>query len=449
VVHGQLRAAVTGFLSLDAHDPLPKVVLPEKARVDVQLSRQLTLKVQREARTVWLGARPADIPEGGSLVCFKDAVCVPLFSGDAPLGALHVYSAGPPFTERQVRFCEVLAGYLANSLRVLRSRRTLEAENTRLRKDAQASEDQLLGDSPPMQRLRQHIRRVAPQPCTVLVIGESGVGKELVALAIHRQSPRRDGPLVSVNCAAIPENLIESALFGTCKGGFTGAEERTGYFLQADEGTLFLDEIGEMAVECQAKLLRVLETKKFRPVGATEDQTADFRIVAATNRDLEREIAAGRFREDLFYRLDVQIHVPPLRDRASDIPVLVHHFLDKLSVEYRRDLDLTPVALERLQDYTWPGNVRQLRSVLVNAVANSDGDVLDVRNFRLPTDSNPSRAQLPALNLKELEAWAIRLALDRCRGNKTQTARLLGIDRDTLYQKMKKYEIDYEGGEGA
>jgi transcriptional regulator with GAF, ATPase, and Fis domain len=442
-VHAVTRAVITGFLSLDPDDPLPRMVLPATACVDVPLSRQLTHKVQRDGRPVWLHATPSEISDTDSLISYQDAVCVPLRAGTAPLGALHVYKSGKTFTEREVRFCELVAGYLAAGLGMLRSRRSLEAENRRLRDHTVAPDDLLVGDSPAIVQLRQHVTRVAGRPCTALIVGESGVGKELVALSLHNQSPRRDGPLVPVNCAAIAATLPEAELFGHCKGAFTGADrDRAGYFQQADEGTLFLDEIGELPLEMQAKLLRVLESKRFRPVGATADVHVDVRVIVATNRDLEREVREGRFRQDLYYRLGVPLRVPPLREHPEDMPLLVRHFLSRLAVEYRRPLDVTDAALRCLQAYSWPGNVRQLRSVLENAVAMSDDDLLDVHHLPLPSQSGAGAEPPATLNLEELEAWAIRQALQRTTNNVTHAAKLLGIHRDTLTNKLKKYGID-------
>jgi DNA-binding NtrC family response regulator/pSer/pThr/pTyr-binding forkhead associated (FHA) protein len=468
LVHSQTWATVTGFLSLDPEEPLPKIVLPELASVDIHLSRQLTQRAQREGRLVWLGAERAGGASEDSLQSFTDAVCVPLRAapsaaeaGDeprppaadsAPLGALHVYKSGSFFTERQVRFCQVLAGYLANSLSVLRSRRMLAAENSRLRIHSPVGDDELIGSSPALLKVRMHIARVAPRPCTVLIVGESGVGKELVASALHRLSPRRDGPLVTVNCAAIAASLSDAELFGHREGTFTGAiGDRPGFFQQADEGTLFLDEIGELSLECQAKLLRVIEGKGFRPVGATSDVRVDVRVVAATNRELEAMVRAGGFRQDLYFRLGIPVHVPPLRERAEDVPALATHFLRKLSMEYRRSLRLTEAALARLRECPWPGNVRQLRAVLENAVAMSDADTLDADDLLLP-DAEPRGGcgecasadgvpGLPSLNLEQLEIWAIRQALRESGGNARAAAEVLGIHRDTLGLKMKKYEI--------
>jgi len=448
LVHSHTWATVTGFLDFDPENPLPKLVLPELASVDIHLSRKLTQQAEREGRLVWLDAEHGPRHQEDSLLSFSDALCVPLLAEGAPLGALHVYKSGSTFTEPQVRFCEVLAGYLANSLRLLRSRRTLEAENGRLRGHSPAAGHELVGDSAALQQVREHVVRVAPRPCTVLIVGESGVGKELVAAALHRESERADGPLVTVNCAALPASLVDAELFGHEKGAFTGADcARPGLFRQADEGTLFLDEIGELSLETQAKLLRVIEGKGFRPLRAEEEVHVDVRVVAATNRDLERMVREGQFRGDLYFRLGIPIRVPPLREHAEDIPALAAYFLRKLSVEYRRPLRLTAAALARLQRYPWPGNVRQLRAVLENAVAMTDKGTLEASDLRLP-DVEPQPegaitgpAVLPTLNLQELEIEAIRQALRRTAGNVTAAAEVLGIHRDTLTLKMKRYDV--------
>ena len=268
----QTKATLAGYLALDASDPLPKVVLPDEAQVDAHLSRQLTHRVRQEGKTVWLGTDLAHTRPTDSLMPFSDAMCVPVRASGPPFGALHVYRAGAFFTERDVKFCEAVVGYLGNSLQTLRARRTLEFENSRLRSHMPVA-DELIGDSPALRDLRERLRRAAPQSATVLIEGESGVGKELVATALHRQSRRADGPMVPVNCAAIQQSMLEAELFGYRKGAFTGADrDYPGLFQMADEGTLFLDEVGELSGECQAKLLRVIEGKSFRPLGTTRSQ---------------------------------------------------------------------------------------------------------------------------------------------------------------------------------
>jgi Nif-specific regulatory protein len=244
-----------------------------------------------------------------------------------------------------------------------------------------------------------------------------------------------------VNCAAIAPTLLESELFGHCKGAFSGADrDHPGLFQQADEGTLFLDEVGELSLECQAKLLRVIEGKGFRPVGGTAEVQVDVRTIAATHRDLQSLVQAGRFRPDLFFRLQgLQIRVPPLREHIEDMGDLVDYFLRKFAVEWGRQMKLSPAALERLQEYSWPGNVRQLRSVLENAVALSDTDNLEPEDLALASGTNP--AEPPSLDLEALENWAVRQALHRTGGNVSQAARMLGVVRDTLTSKMKKYGV--------
>lgn len=427
------QAALAGFLSLDLETPVPRLILPEHAQVDHELSRHLTQQVQKDWRVVWLAGGDSRQPESDSLAPLSDALCLPLGTAAAPLGALHLYRTRGSFGDRQRRLAEVLAGHLANCLRLLRTRRTLEAENLRLRGYRPAAEE-LIGDSPALQSLRDFIQRVAGRPANVLIQGETGVGKELVALAIHRASPRRDGPLVVVNCAAIAAALPEAELFGHCQGAFPGADrDRPGLFQQADEGTLFLDEVGELSMDCQAMLLRVIEGKGFRPVGASRDSQTDVRVLAATNRDLERLAREGKFRPELYYRLRMlEVRVPPLREHKEDIPALVHFYLDRLGQELRRPLAITDAALRRLADHDWPGNVRQLWAVLEGTAVLGDGDTLDADALRMPTQT-----PFPGLNLGELESWAIREALRQTGGNVTQAAKILGVVRDTLARRMK------------
>lgn len=313
----------------------------------------------------------------------------------------------------------------------------------------------MVGDSAAMQRLEVFIDRVAPRPSTVLLFGESGTGKELAARAIHLRSPRASAPFVAINCAAIPEQLQESELFGHERGAFTGAVSRhAGVFERADGGTLFLDEIGEMSLSTQARMLRVLEARRFVPVGATEEREVDVRLVAATHRDLEAMVAEGSFRQDLLYRLNViRTELPPLRARSEDIPVLVAHFARTLGEDMGRRIDhIAPDALEVLQRYTWPGNVRELRNVVERALVLGDGAALELDDLppelalargetpTRPTSIRGARAPVHAntvRTLAEVEREAIDLALAATDGNKARAAALLGIDRSTLYRKLK------------
>ena len=430
---------------------MPRV--PELASVDAPLSRRLTQQAYQTGRTVWLFPElTAAHPPTDSLQSFADAICIPLKAGGDAFAALHVYRTGRAFQERDVRFIEAVAGHLAHAVEIHRQRRTLQAENQRLRTHTPAA-DEIIGESNSVITLRQQIFRAAPQPYTVLVAGESGSGKELVALAIHRNGRRAAGPLVVVNCAAIAPTLLEAELFGYKKGAFSGADrDHPGLFQQADEGTLFLDEVGELSLECQAKLLRVIEGKAFRPVGGTTDIKVDVRIVAATHRDLEKDVKAGRFRQDLCYRLKViQIRVPPLREHPEDIPELAGFFLARVSAECRRSFRLTPAAMRKLQAYSWPGNVRQLRAVLESAAVMSEQDELGADSIPLGGVSElvsavQAAADLPpSLKVDELEEWAIRRALKQTGGNISAAAKVLGMSRDTLHTKIKKKNIERGG----
>lgn len=447
----QTTGKLAGYLSLDPDDPIPKVVMPESAAVDIPLSKRLTAQAQLHGKTIWLFPDlTASHPPTDSLSAFADAICIPLRASGGAFAALHVYRSGRAFSERDVRFIEAVAGFLAHGLEILRNRRTLEAENSRLRIHTPAADD-IIGGSSPIILLRQQILKASPQPFTVLVQGESGSGKELVALALHRNSRRAEGPLVVVNCAAIAPTLLEAELFGYKKGAFSGADrDHPGLFQQADEGTLFLDEVGELSLECQAKLLRVIEGKAFRPVGATGDLKVDVRIVAATHRDLEKEVKAGRFRQDLLFRLKViQVRVPPLREHPEDIPELAGFFLAKVSAECRRNFKLTSMAMRKLQAYAWPGNVRQLRAAIENAAVMSESDTLDAESLPLtgvtemPSSGHHKAVDIPmTLDMDEIETWAIRRALRQTSGNVSHAAKLLGMSRDTLHTKIKKKGID-------
>jgi transcriptional regulator with PAS, ATPase and Fis domain len=306
----------------------------------------------------------------------------------------------------------------------------------------------LLGTSDGMRKTRDVIARVAHTDATVLVTGESGTGKELVARALHADSGRRDGPFVAINCAAMPESLLESELFGHAKGAFTDARaSREGLFVRATGGTLFLDEIGEMPAGMQAKLLRALQERSVRPVGGYGEQSFDTRIVAATNRDLDTEVEERRFREDLFYRIDVvRIHVPPLRERGDDVHLLARTFIERhRAAGHRTVAGMTPGASARLARYPWPGNVRELQNCIESAVTMAQLDCLDVhdlpekiRDYQTagPTpDSDDPNALLP---MEEVERRYILRVLDAAGGNKTLAAQILGFDRRTLYRKLER-----------
>ena len=326
--------------------------------------------------------------------------------------------------------------------------RRLEEENQTLRSEL-GHRYQVIGESVPMKALRQQIAVTAPTNGRVLIYGESGTGKELVARALHAASLRSKGPFVEVNCAAIPEELIESELFGHLKGSFTGAsEDKTGKFQAADGGTLFLDEVGDMSLRTQAKVLRVLEEQRFEPVGSNQTVRVDVRVIAATNKELDKEIARGAFRQDLFYRLNViPFFVPPLRDRLADIPILVRHFLNEFSSEYgKKTRELSDNALEILMRYPWPGNVRELRNlverlVIVCPQARIEPHHLPPELFRGVSESlhQPYGTLHEARSAYEREF--ILRKLQENRWNMTQTAGALGLERSHLYRKMKSLGI--------
>ncbi len=325
----------------------------------------------------------------------------------------------------------------------------LVAENESLK--AQVAEtfeaSQIIGNSPRILEIFDTLHMVAPTDATVLILGESGTGKELVADAVHANSPRKKGPLVKVNCAALPETLLESELFGHEKGSFTGAvARREGRFKLADGGTLFLDEIAEMSLLLQAKLLRVIQTRSFERVGGTETISSDVRLVVATNRDLEEEVREKRFREDLYYRLNVvPVTLPPLRERREDIPLLAEHFLSEIA---ERNVKLirgfSPQAMDLLVRNRWKGNVRELENVVERAVIMARGDLIQTSD--LPghiTDEGdaPSAGIIPGRPLSDLEREAILSTLEMTGGNRTETAKLLGISRRTLQYKLKEFKI--------
>lgn len=304
----------------------------------------------------------------------------------------------------------------------------------------------LLGESPAMQQVRRLIARVAPTDSTVLILGETGTGKELVARSVHEQSLRADMPFVPINCGALPEHLIESELFGHRKGAFTGAEEhRTGLFQMANGGSLFLDEIGELPKAMQAKLLRFLESGEIRRVGDNEAFLADVRVICATNRDLSKMVVEGEFREDLWFRINTfEIALPSLRERLGDIAVLARHLAARFgALRAAEDPLFTPEAMEILAAYSWPGNVRELANVVERAMILCDA--LPIRPEHLPqrfTQAPPLSATLKGpeiLNLRDLEVQAIQAALDRHNGNKPKAAEELGISLKTLYNKLNQF----------
>lgn len=442
LIHERTRAAVVGFLWVTEEGELkPQMLVPEDAGEHVSLSQSLTQIVISQRRAVWVANQATAADNAESLRQYADALCVPVIQDNQTVAAVHTYLGQGSFRDIDFDFAISVSQVLAVALARARRQATLAADHQRLVVSSAAS-NELLGESEPMKKLNETIGRVAQATGCVLVRGESGSGKELVSRAIHRASPRSDRPLLAVNCAAIPESLVESQLFGHKQGAFTGAtQDRKGWFQQADTGTLFLDEIGELPLEAQAKLLRILEGHPFIPVGGTEEVTSDVRIIAATNRDLREAVKAKSFREDLYYRLSVfELYVPPLRDRGIDIELLLNHFLDHFKNRHGRpSLTLSPDARNKLLEYKWPGNVRQLRNVIDSAVVMANGSTIHLEDLGL---YDAGTEDLDTLKIVDWERKLIRAALEKTNGKVPEAAELLGIGRATLYRKLDEYKIE-------
>ncbi|MGL6076711.1 MAG: sigma 54-interacting transcriptional regulator [Fimbriiglobus sp.] len=376
-------------------------------------------------------------------------ICAPILHEGKSLGLLHLYHTGKDehLNTDDLEFALAVAQQLGTAWQRLRKQTGLSVEN-RVLKDQLKLDSELVGQSGPLRKIEDQIQRVASTKATVLIRGESGVGKELVARAIHFSSSRKDSPMVCLNCAALTETLLESELFGHEKGAFTGATERMmGKFEAANHGTIFLDEIGEMGLSTQAKLLRVLEGHPFERVGGNTPIQVDVRVVAATNRPLEEAVREGTFRKDLYFRLQVvQLDVPPLRDRVDDIPLIAEHFLKRYSREMGRKIrGFTPAALSKLTSYRWPGNVRELKNVIERAVALSNQAMIDDSDIWLsPLELLEVKAdpvEFEPQSLEKLEKEHIIRTLQHTDWNKSRTAEILGIERSTLDRKIKAYEI--------
>ncbi|TWU33745.1 sigma 54-interacting transcriptional regulator [Novipirellula artificiosorum] len=445
LLRDRTQADVVG-LTFDSGDGQlkPRRVEPPEAQDEVVIEKSLVRRIVREGEAIWINdlvqssatssRSPSQAPP------WADIIYAPLICEGTNLGVLHLYRRKPKFTQSQFELAVAAARLLAIGLSQAFERDSLKAERNRIA-DRNADSDELIGSSPIMVKLKERIVRVGSATGSVLIRGESGSGKELVARAVHRASRRSKRPMLTVNCAAIPHDLIESQLFGHRKGSFTGADsDHIGWFQQAHTGTLFLDEIGELTLEGQAKLLRILEGHPFLPVGATEEVLVDVRVIAATNRDLAEFVREKRFREDLFYRLSVfELAVPPLRDRGRDIELLMNHFLEHFRRQHGRPLlGLSDEAQCRLLEYPWPGNVRQLRNVIDSAVVMADDPAIEGSDLGL-RDAGLSR--LDTLRLDEWEKRLIRKAVERTSGSVPEAARLLGISRATAYRKITEYEI--------
>lgn len=400
--------------------------------------------------------------EKGLLV--KSLLCAPLQAKGRVIGAIQVKNRlDRPFEERDLRLLTSLAGHIATSVENARfykdlqeAKDRLKDENVYLRREVERKYkfDQIIGNNPRMNQVFDLLEKVIDTPTTVLVQGETGTGKEMIARAIHYNSSRRDKRFVAQNCGALPESLLESEFFGHKKGSFTGAiSDKKGLFEIAHDGTIFLDEIGDTSPALQVKLLRVLEEGEFRPVGDTRDVKVDVRVISATNRDLQKEVEAGRFREDLYYRLNVfPVFLPPLRERRDDIPLLADHFLGKHSRRMNKEVaGFTMEAMDLLQAYDFPGNVRELENEIERAVTLANpqdsitGSLLSER-VRQGKEKVFSLALAQKGTLREVvdqvERHMIQEAMEACRGNKSRVARNLGLSRVGLQKKIKRLGMD-------
>ena len=440
----QTRASLVGLLWVDDNGDLTvKRLLPADVRDSkrkVRLSQTLTDRVCRQGRAVWVANQKSQ-KKTASLRHYADAMCAPLRHARTTVGAVHLYLEQGHFRDRDFQIARSLANLLAVALMRARKEAVLTAERERL--VAKGSDfGELIGESVAMLDLKSKIERVGRATGCVLVCGESGAGKELVARALHQASLRSGRPMLSVNCAAIPRELMESQLFGHAKGAFTGADgKRVGWFEQADSGTLFLDEVGELTLAGQAKLLRVLEGHPFQPVGDTREIRTDVRVIAATNSDLRELVEEKRFREDLYYRLSVfELAIPPLRERDGDVELLTDLFLQHFNSQHGKSgLQLTTDARDLLLSYGWPGNVRQLRNVIDSAVVMADGEEIRVGDLGIREEA--AERPLDSLRLDDWEQRLIRDALVRADGSVREAAQLLGIGRATLYRKIDDYGI--------
>ena len=462
---GALRGSLTllddetGELYIEASLDLPETGRIARYRVGEGITGQVVAHgkpvmipdVEREPRFLHRTVRRTADQAGA--VSFA---CVPILLDHRPVGALSVDlpQASAPGPAVLLRFLGMVSALVALALRTRRpadlARRSLEEENQTLRRELQERYDfdHLIGTSGPMRDVFRQVAQVSSTSTTVLLRGESGTGKELVAHAIHYHSPRANGPFIKVNCAALPETLMESELFGHERGAFTGALSRKkGRFELANGGTLFLDEIGELSPATQVKLLRVLQEREFERVGGLESVRVDVRLIAATNRDLEQAIAGRGFRDDLYYRLNVfPIFLPPLRDRRPDILLLADHFVEKYARAHQKPVErITTPAIDMLMRYHWPGNVRELENVIERAVVVCEGSAIHGRHLP-PTLQTPDTVGAPAGSLRaavaQLERDLLQDTLKTTRGSVSDAARLLSSTERIVRYKLRKYGVD-------
>ena len=427
---------------LGAHAEGLEYVVAEAAEGETprEAPQDLVDKVLEELRGFLTPERVRD--GGGDEV--QLTMAAPIYFVDQRIGVIVLQDRIPrqTFDETDLHYLVALAHAAAPSFGAIEQRQGLEREVQRLRLAAKETLC-LVGGGTAIEKLHQVIRQVAPSMHSILIIGETGTGKELAAQLVHRLSDRADGPLVTVNCAAIPNDLIESELFGYEKGAFTGADRRkTGLFEQADGGTLFLDEVGDLSPESQARILRALETRRFRPVGGKEEIASDFRVVAATNKDVSGDSAAGSFRRDLYHRLrGVELCIPPLRERREDIPELAEHFLEQARAYAKHPLrGFAEEALDYLSARAWPGNVRELKHCVEAAVTFSQHETITAEDLKLTAEHEEScEAPLP---LAEVEKRHILRAIEYYDGRVVEAAKLLGIGKTKLYERLNEYRSE-------
>ena len=450
----EITNADKGFLILMEGDQLDVKVARNLKRENIadavqQLSDAIVAKVVETRKPVIISDAMHDEEFQSSLSVMKlkltSVICVPLLEKGKLIGLIYVGndSIVDLFQDDMMRVLTVFAAQASLIISIALMVSDLKMDNQQLSKRLEELRfGDIVGTSRPMQEVFRKVEKVAATDISVLITGETGTGKELIAREIHRRSPRKDKPFVTINCGAIPENLLESELFGHVKGSFTGAvAHKAGKFQAADSGTLFLDEIGEMPLNLQVKILRAIQEKVVVRVGDTRPETVDIRIVAATNRELEEEIKGGRFREDLYYRLNVvNLHLPPLRERGDDIPVIARYLLSRYCKEYdSRVKGFSPNAAVSIKKYGWPGNIRELENRLKKAIVLAEGNLIGPEDLGLGGDDLPPI--LPLADAKDkFQRDYINEVLALNNGNRTKTARDLGVDPRTIFRHLEKEE---------
>lgn len=447
---GLLMASILNMIIKSTKATRGKIILTEDAERDeliiedpadaaIHVDARVLEEVIRQREAVLLKRSPESSKHHREYT----AICSPIVTRKGVVGAIYLDTDGgrEDFQSRDLEFTTTISSIIGMTVGNVREFRIIKEEYDELKRSV-SGKFYMVGESPAMRQVFVLIEKAAPAEATVLVTGESGTGKELVARALHALSPRKDGPLEIINCAAIPQSLLESELFGYEKGAFTGAyKTKPGKFEEAHGGSIVLDEISEMDLESQAKLLRVIEQKSFKRIGGSKTITVDIRFIVATNKDLASQVAKGLFREDLYFRLNVvNIHTPPLRERRQDIPLLVKHFLEEHAAMSRKKLKIAPEAVELLERYPWPGNVRELKNAVERAYVLCQRPELQAGDFAF---LQPAASGTEGLrSLAEIEKQHILAALDALKGNKEQVAKSLGISRSTLYEKLKNYGLD-------